>query len=227
MYVERIRRLFKDMDIDNSGDITIREFEKHLNEDSMQAYFASLDLDTSDAWTLFKLLDTDEGNAIDVDEFIMGCLRLKGNAKSIDIAKMSCENKFMMKKMGTFMKFVELELESLTEVLHEITCGEVGCDGLGLNSSSGLGSGGFRPVRRTSGPDASTGSASGSKEDLRAGAHHDSHHHNHPGAHHDSHHHNHDANRDSHHHHGEDAGHARGTSVSWKEEQTIYPEHVV
>lgn len=131
VYVDRIKRLFKDMDIDQSGDITIREFEKHLGSDSVQAYFASLDLDTSDAWTLFKLLDSDEGNAIDVEEFIMGCLRLKGTAKSIDIAKMSCENKFMMKKLGTFMKFVELELESVAEVLHEITCDNVDCEGAG------------------------------------------------------------------------------------------------
>lgn len=107
MYVRKLKKLFKDIDADSSQYITYTEFEHHLKDEKVQAYFASLELDTSDAWELFKLLDQNETHVIDVEEFVLGCLRLKGNARAIDIAKMTYENRTTRKKLTQIMESIE------------------------------------------------------------------------------------------------------------------------
>eukprot|EP00435_Cladocopium_sp_Y103_P036245 s135_g9.t1 len=57
------------------------------NETDVRAFFESLDLDIWDAWSFFKLLDTDGGGMVEVEEFFMGCLRFRGTARAMDVAK--------------------------------------------------------------------------------------------------------------------------------------------
>eukprot|EP00929_Paragymnodinium_shiwhaense_P118110 TRINITY_DN897_c1_g1_i1.p1 TRINITY_DN897_c1_g1~~TRINITY_DN897_c1_g1_i1.p1 ORF type:complete len:647 (+),score=81.27 TRINITY_DN897_c1_g1_i1:41-1942(+) len=71
------------------GSITAEAFAEHFHVKCVQEYFALLELDTSDAYMLFRLLDEDGSGAINVEEFVDGCLRLKGAARSIDLAKLS------------------------------------------------------------------------------------------------------------------------------------------
>jgi len=86
-FVHSITKLFEDIDSDHSGTITLAEFQKFLGHEWFLAYFSSLDIDTSDVLTLFRLLDTDGTGVIDVKEFVDGCLQLKGNAKAIHMAR--------------------------------------------------------------------------------------------------------------------------------------------
>eukprot|EP00438_Fugacium_kawagutii_P024656 Skav213935 [mRNA] locus=scaffold2679:143658:153612:- [translate_table: standard] len=44
-------------------------------------------LDVWDAWSFFKLLDTDGGGSIELEEFFLGCLRLGGNARGLELGK--------------------------------------------------------------------------------------------------------------------------------------------
>lgn len=113
MYVDKIQKLFKNIDSQDSGYLTLKEFEEHLAEPAVQAYFATLELDTADAWTLFKLIDCEKANKVDVNEFIDGCMRLKGSAKSIDIACIMQENKWMRRKITDFIAYVELQFQIL------------------------------------------------------------------------------------------------------------------
>jgi len=114
-YMERVRHLFESIDEDGSGTITIQELEDHMNDEAMQAYFQSLDLDTSDAWTLFKLLDSEGSHRIDCEDFVDGCMRLKGAAKAIDLAHLIHENKNLRRNFMTFVGSIESSMESLLE----------------------------------------------------------------------------------------------------------------
>lgn len=113
MYCGKIRQLFADIDLDGSGTINVNEFEMHLKNEKVKAYFASLELDIEDAWALFKLLDTDDSNVIDLEEFLMGCMRLKGSAKAIEVAKLTYDQKQMRKRLHSFTSYVELALAAL------------------------------------------------------------------------------------------------------------------
>lgn len=107
-YAKRAMQLFKDIDADRSGELTIKELEGHLQEPTVREYFMSLEIEPEDAWTLFKLIDVDETNVIDLEEFVMGCLRLKGAARSIDMAKIMYDHKWMMKRMGDILAALPL-----------------------------------------------------------------------------------------------------------------------
>ena len=48
----------------------------------MRVYFESLGLDVDDAWGFFKLLDSDGGGSVEIEEFFLGCLRFRGQARA-------------------------------------------------------------------------------------------------------------------------------------------------
>eukprot|EP00434_Breviolum_minutum_P029441 symbB.v1.2.026033.t1/scaffold2572.1/size76036/3 len=80
--------VFKSIQIERgevaSENLTYMEFEALFNEPHIKSFFQSLDVETSDAWTLFKLMDTSGNGDLDASEFVEGCMRLKGPARSID-----------------------------------------------------------------------------------------------------------------------------------------------
>jgi len=84
-YNKKIKEFFADADRDQSGILSWEEFEDHLTNPKVSAYFTSLELDVTHAHRLFKLLDKDNSNEVGLDEFLDGCIRLKGEAKSIDV----------------------------------------------------------------------------------------------------------------------------------------------
>ena len=56
---------------------------------------ASEDLDISDAMGLFSVLDSDGTGAIEHAEFLVGCLRLRGGAKAVDMVRVQMEQEWM------------------------------------------------------------------------------------------------------------------------------------
>lgn len=123
--VAELRKLFGKVDEDCSGSITSDEFEVLLQDEGVQSYFAALELDASDASMLFTLLDTDRTEDLCVDEFVLGCLRMRGGAKGVDIARLLYENKRLMKGIDRFAEHVEKRLtriDSYTSRKPEINC---------------------------------------------------------------------------------------------------------
>lgn len=112
-FTRKIRTLFMDIDASRDGMLTYHELEAHLDDENVSAYFDSLGIDPSDSWDLFKLLDVDSSQSIDVEEFIEGCMRLRGPAKALQLAKIAHENKIMRKQLSTFMRFVQSSLGSM------------------------------------------------------------------------------------------------------------------
>jgi len=117
-FVRKVHQLFSDIDISGDGKITYHELEAHLTQDNVRAYFEHLGIPVGDVWDLFKILDEDESSFLNMDEFITGCLRLKGPAKVIDVEKMAYENRHMRKKLGSFMKKTDSMLgETLRQIV--------------------------------------------------------------------------------------------------------------
>lgn len=52
-----------------------------------------MDVETNDAWSLFKLMDTSGNGDLDAAEFVEGCMRLKGPARSMDVSLLMQEQK--------------------------------------------------------------------------------------------------------------------------------------
>jgi len=92
--VKRLENLFAgELDKKGNGELTVQQFETLLENEQLKAWFCSVDIDITDGWTLFKLLDTEGQGCIKVNSFVEGCLRLRGHAKKIDVMEMMHEHK--------------------------------------------------------------------------------------------------------------------------------------
>eukprot|EP00929_Paragymnodinium_shiwhaense_P118102 TRINITY_DN897_c0_g1_i1.p1 TRINITY_DN897_c0_g1~~TRINITY_DN897_c0_g1_i1.p1 ORF type:complete len:632 (-),score=110.65 TRINITY_DN897_c0_g1_i1:638-2416(-) len=101
------------------GALTVEAFEEYVNAKSVQEHFALLEIDTSDAFMLFQLIDEDASGTIDVEEFVDGCLRLKGTARSIDLAKLSKECKQTSQQFQVELVGLQGQLKELHKLLEK------------------------------------------------------------------------------------------------------------
>eukprot|EP00929_Paragymnodinium_shiwhaense_P074566 TRINITY_DN38170_c0_g2_i1.p1 TRINITY_DN38170_c0_g2~~TRINITY_DN38170_c0_g2_i1.p1 ORF type:complete len:1020 (+),score=276.25 TRINITY_DN38170_c0_g2_i1:67-3126(+) len=105
-----LQSLFHDMD-DGDGKITIEEFTTQCHNPMWQHKFKSLDIDLSEVQALFVLLDIDRSGSIEVDEFVHGCMQLRGLAKAANLAQVLY-----------FLKALGLQLEDSLEELQQMLC---------------------------------------------------------------------------------------------------------
>jgi len=85
-HVRKMRALFERADDSGDGLLDIDEFRGVVSDPGIKTWLASMDLDASDADTLFHIIDDDMNGHLTVDELIRGVSRLKGPARSIDMA---------------------------------------------------------------------------------------------------------------------------------------------
>eukprot|EP00927_Polykrikos_kofoidii_P071473 TRINITY_DN67734_c0_g1_i1.p1 TRINITY_DN67734_c0_g1~~TRINITY_DN67734_c0_g1_i1.p1 ORF type:complete len:776 (-),score=136.44 TRINITY_DN67734_c0_g1_i1:106-2433(-) len=85
LYSDHLRTVFESIDADGSGRVTGAEMEYFLGDSDLRMYLESIDIFPNDARALFRLLDCDASGEVSIEEFLEGCLRLKGEAKSFDI----------------------------------------------------------------------------------------------------------------------------------------------
>merc|ERR1711957_144707 len=84
------------IDENRSGSITWDEFEDHIKEPIVIAYFHAMDLRIKDAETFFKTISEMMGQQdVPIDLFIEGCMRMKGNASSMDLYVLSAQVRHM------------------------------------------------------------------------------------------------------------------------------------
>lgn len=100
--------------------ITFAMLEGKINSPTVQQLLETLGLDVWDAWSFFKLLDTDGGGSIELEEFFMGCLRLGGNARGLELGKVLQDQQWLIRSQGKFQNFVEMELSQINEALNFI-----------------------------------------------------------------------------------------------------------
>lgn len=91
--VHMVNRLQSFLCENNQDQLTWEDFESKLDSAEVKLYFQSIDLDVSEAHGLFTLLDTEDSGCVDAEEFVMGCLRLRGVAKAVDLASLMYENR--------------------------------------------------------------------------------------------------------------------------------------
>merc|ERR1712150_110102 len=113
---EHLRELFFEMDADDSGVMTLDHFIADLQDEQVSSYLNALKINTEDANQLFRLLDTDNSGEIFIDEFVEGCMKLKGEAKSMDLHVMMCDHRRMLCSFYEFVNSVEERLREIADL---------------------------------------------------------------------------------------------------------------
>jgi hypothetical protein len=107
-WLKEMRSIFQEMDADGSGTVNKDEITEFCNDDRVHYYLTALGLDVHDTERLFELLDENRDGELEVDEFLAGCLRLKGMARSIDVYSLIHQSRQVCRR-----------LEEIDKVLHE------------------------------------------------------------------------------------------------------------
>mmetsp|Transcript_72899 Transcript_72899/g.236917 ORF Transcript_72899/g.236917 Transcript_72899/m.236917 type:complete len:663 (+) Transcript_72899:72-2060(+) len=94
----RAARLFKTLDVDDSGSVSYAELERHLGTKEVVDFFESIDVDVAEARPLFEMLDFNNRGQLDFNEFLSGVIRLQGPAKAIDLVMVMRELKESVEK---------------------------------------------------------------------------------------------------------------------------------
>jgi len=121
--VNRFKALFKQIDTNHNGIISGEELEQHLDDPAVQAYFLSIDIQPHEADTVFSLLGGEPDADIDFEEFILGCMRYKGTARAVDLARVSYENRSLNKRLKQIITDVALcrnKIQDITDSLYKV-----------------------------------------------------------------------------------------------------------
>lgn len=91
-HAKKMRGFFEAADSGGEGSLTMHEFREVLSDPRVKTWLSAMELDVADTDTVFKLLDSpDEGNSelpteITCEELVHGVAKLKGPARSLDMA---------------------------------------------------------------------------------------------------------------------------------------------
>jgi len=97
--VSELLKLFKQFDTDESGSLTIDEVTDAWEMRSVRDRLRMLGVDFADAISLFDTLDVDGTQEVEIDEFVIGCLRCQSYKKPLDLQSFSRETKRHTRKL--------------------------------------------------------------------------------------------------------------------------------
>jgi membrane protein implicated in regulation of membrane protease activity len=103
-FMQNARSFFNELDREGSGKLSFEDMEARFDEPKVKAWLDALDIDTDDAWSFYKLIQQGSENEILLDEFVMGCVRLKGGARSIDVAHLMYEHRWLVERFLLIMQ---------------------------------------------------------------------------------------------------------------------------
>jgi hypothetical protein len=120
--MRRMRNIFREADTDGDNVLSWDEFSAYLQDNDAAVFFSSLGLDVNVAQALFVLLDVNDDDSVNIDEFVHGCLRLKGDARSIDVNMLLYQSDKMQHQFMECMDSLGRELSRLAGALDLSPC---------------------------------------------------------------------------------------------------------
>lgn len=97
--INKVRDLFQQLNLDNSGMITWQQIQEQKDRREMQEYFRAIDVDISEAQHLFNLLDLNDTGYISADNFLNGCIRIRGPARALETMLLLRETSRLSKRL--------------------------------------------------------------------------------------------------------------------------------
>jgi len=122
--LDTLRDLFDQMDGENTkgetdGKVDLKEFQVACRKHEVRTLMRQLEIPISKAAELFEIMDGDGDRCLDMDEFIEGCSKIKGPAKSQDLLAAQAQADILSQKMQDMeatLKTGERMMTALDEV---------------------------------------------------------------------------------------------------------------
>eukprot|EP00434_Breviolum_minutum_P000845 symbB.v1.2.000743.t1/scaffold36.1/size400579/15 len=117
--VQTLKQVFEEIDSNGTCLVSLEDIEVAMETRKLGGFLESMGISTQDMITLFMILDADKSGLLDLDEFVTGCMQLHGPAKSLQVAKMSHENKVTRQQLWQLRTAVVQMDIKLDKVLSE------------------------------------------------------------------------------------------------------------
>lgn len=118
-YIKMLTEWYDFLTVDNSGAITLEQFEEHLHAPEIVAFAARMEIDVLEVRQFFSVISSHGRRPVDLDTFVVGCIKLKGMAKSMDLMDLIYSHKRAVYEQVQFMKFTEREFHTLKKEIRE------------------------------------------------------------------------------------------------------------
>jgi len=109
--INELLELFIEADSDNSGTLTVTELIDAWKIPEISARFRILGVEQGDAAALFRTLDVDGSESIDIDDFVTGCLRAKTLTRPVDFLTFIRESRRQAQNVHHQFKQVAAKLD--------------------------------------------------------------------------------------------------------------------
>lgn len=106
----KLKDIFDTADVDGGGDLNKIEFRRLFRDARVRRWLSEIGLEVTEVSSLFMLMDDGDGK-ICFEEFISGVMRLRGQAKTIDLATLLHENK----RIRCMLTNITSDLKSMRE----------------------------------------------------------------------------------------------------------------
>lgn len=93
VYVQKLQAFYDEIDTDKQGVISYEKFCEYAEDPRMLAFAASLEIDILNAKQFFCMLSDSGTRLVDVETFVVGCIKLKGMAKNMDLMELIYSHK--------------------------------------------------------------------------------------------------------------------------------------
>eukprot|EP00929_Paragymnodinium_shiwhaense_P111515 TRINITY_DN7964_c0_g1_i1.p1 TRINITY_DN7964_c0_g1~~TRINITY_DN7964_c0_g1_i1.p1 ORF type:complete len:187 (-),score=29.41 TRINITY_DN7964_c0_g1_i1:217-777(-) len=108
-------------DTNQSGTFSLADFEFSMTNDKVREYFDLRGIDIKDARLFYEMIaSSTNSEEVDLEAFVGSCLRVRGNATSIDLHTLAFEFKMMSRFQEHFFTFVEERLNGLGDTLSKL-----------------------------------------------------------------------------------------------------------
>ncbi|CAJ1387829.1 unnamed protein product [Effrenium voratum] len=121
--VEDLKKAFIEIQDHESNLVNFEDFKRAMSSVQMANFLESMSISTEDIATLFTIMDNDQSGLIDLEEFVQGCMQLHGPAKSLQLARMSFENKITrqaIKAVAAGVSAMHAQLFKMTMQMQEL-----------------------------------------------------------------------------------------------------------
>lgn len=118
-YVKKIESLFDVLDNDGNGLVSYQELLASLDDPRMILFASSLDMEESDLRVLLDVLTGSGRTEVDIESFVVGCIKLRGQARTVDLLTLGEKLKRAMRDDDSFRKQMLGEIRAVKHAVEE------------------------------------------------------------------------------------------------------------
>jgi hypothetical protein len=117
---KEFRHLCSVLDQDQTGTITWKDFERHMQNEVMVAYMASIGLEVHEVELFFRVVAGAAAGEISIERFVDGCMQMKGAATGIDMQRQLFEMHLLADGLAQFERATLASLQQCKASIEEL-----------------------------------------------------------------------------------------------------------